>query len=102
MGGSKSRWPVIVESLNVETATAIYCASCGWTGTHEDPSEGPISDVGSCPECKLSGTLDYCYEPGERCVCGKLAIDLPYRDDYGRYCSRPCLLQAEYARGLAP
>jgi hypothetical protein len=95
-----TRWPVIVERLDAKTACACYCEKCGWTGRQEDPSDGPVSDVAVCPKCDAFA-LDYCYEEGVRCAnCRKLEIDLPLSDRNGHYCSRPCLLQAEYSRSL--
>jgi hypothetical protein len=98
---SEPKWPVIVERLDPNTATAIYCDKCGWEGQQDDPSEGYIGDVGSCPKCAEWGTLDYCYEEGDKCACGRLAIELPVKDEHGRYCSRAHQLQAEYARELS-
>lgn len=98
---SQTKYPVVVETLDAVTAIAIYCEACGWKGKQPDPSDGPINDVGACPRCDLM-TLDYCYVEGERCSgCGALGINLPLTDQHGHYCTRACLLQAEYARSLS-
>jgi len=100
--GSSAGYPIITTgNLTAEQACAIYCTSCGWVGKQDDPSEGPIQEVGSCPACPLVLTLDYCYEPGVGCAgCGKVDLDMPLRDELGSYCSRVCQLQAEYKRSL--
>lgn len=95
-----AKWPVIVERLDPSTATAIYCDQCDWTGQQDDPEKGYIGDYGVCPKCDQWGSLDYCYEEGDRCPCGRLALELPVADEHGRYCNRAHQLQAEYQRVL--
>jgi hypothetical protein len=96
-----THWPVIVERLDPTTATAVYCDACDWTGSQRDPEGGYVGDTESCPNCGALLSLDYCYEEGDKCACGRLAIELPVKDEHGRYCSRAHQLQAEYARGLS-
>lgn len=98
MSGPRHR---LVARFTAQTATAVYCPACGWRGRDEDPASGLIANAcASCPEC--GETVEYQYDEGDRCRgCGKLAAWHPVRDEHGRYCSRVCQLQAEYARTLA-
>lgn len=99
MTGPRHRF---VPRLSSRTATAIYCAECGWRGRDEDPASGLIS-AGQvpCPRSDCDGTVEYQYDEGVRCGgCRKLAGWHPVTDEHGAYCSRTCQLQAEYARSL--
>lgn len=90
----------LVDRLDGQTAVALICPSCNWHGRDEDPASGEVSaGVTPCPRC--GEAVEYEYDEGERCGgCRVLARELPVTDEHGSYCSRVCLLQAEYAREL--
>lgn len=91
----------LVEGLDRDTADRIACSDCGWRGRDSDPGDGLVgAGMMTCPKCGV-GNVDYEYHEGVRCVgCNTLDYVQPLRDDHGRYCSRLCQLQAEYARSL--
>lgn len=91
----------LVARLNAENATTIVCDSCDWRGDDDDPCDGLVANgLVPCPKCG-SGRVEYEFEPGEVCGgCKTLALHHPIEDNHGRYCSRPCMLQAEWARAL--
>ena len=82
------------------------CDACG-RNWHEDPSTEHAFLIGEgvamCPEPDCAGNVVWAYTDGDECGgCGTLRPDwkFPVKDDHGAYCSRTCMLQAEYARSL--
>lgn len=94
-----TEYPILVERFEDSQSLTVACEKCGASAL-TDPDERGWNFEGffECPK-NCGGMTTWKYEEADhKCGgCGKLGF---FADALGNCCSRPCQLQAEYAREL--
>lgn len=94
--------PVPVDVFKGEVCTTLACEKCGWIRQATEDEIGLTDGLGVCEDDGCTGFLTWAYQDGDECPnCGKLGwFSSLGQDQLNGACSRPCMLQAEYAAKL--
>lgn len=95
-----TEYPILVEMWDDKhPADLAICEKCHVEFTW-DAGEGDPYDL--CIKHKVcGGQIVFKYDSGDKCDnCGKLDYRMPLSVGRGRYCSRRCALQVEWAKQI--
>lgn len=98
-------YPLPVERLTPDKAVRLVCPRCAFERDATEEEIGLCAGLGSCGKCSPAGDgpgrwsfLTWKYQEADRCKgCGELGW---FPETLNSCCSRPCMLQAEYAETL--